>query len=530
MTDTTGISTLIRLILRRDRWLLAVWVIIGALLPITLAAGDGSTYTTDAARRAFAESAMANPAEVALRGFIYGPSVGAMAAWSGGSIALTIAVVSVLMTIRHTRADEEAGRRELVAAGVVGRDAPLFAAVSVVVLTNLVMAALATVLLIAYGLPAGGSVVFAGSFLAVGVTGAVVSAVAAQLVQNPGTARGLAFIGLAVLFAVRAFGDANKSWVSWLSPFGWARLTRAYAGDRWWVFGLFAVFAVAALAIAVALSARRDVAAGLIAPRLGPSHAAAGLRNVWALGWRLQRGSLITWTVTSALLGLLMGGACRSIGGQLDSPQLKDVMARIGSAADPVDLLFAAVLAIIAEVIAAYAIVAALRLHRDELEGLGGPLLLAPLSRWAWSVSTLVWAFIGPAIALAVLGASTGLAYGSAGGDTVAGSVGSLTAGALTYLPAVWTFAGLVVLMTGVAARAATAVTWTLFGLGFLLGIFAEFKIVSGAALKLSPFAAAPNVLVGESSPGTWLRWTLIALALSAVGLVALRRRDVAAT
>jgi ABC-2 type transport system permease protein len=84
------------------------WAIVGALLPIPLAAGDGSTYTTDAARRAFAESAMANPAEVAMRGFIYGPSVGAMAAWSRGSIGLFVAVVSVLMTIRHTRADEEA--------------------------------------------------------------------------------------------------------------------------------------------------------------------------------------------------------------------------------------------------------------------------------------------------------------------------------------------------------------------------------------------------------------------------------------
>jgi ABC-2 type transport system permease protein len=150
------------------------------------------------------------------------------------------------------------------------------------------------------------------------------------------------------------------------------------------VFGLFAVFAVAALAIAVALSARRDIAADLIAPRLAPSHAAAGLGNVWAVGWRLQRTSLITWTVSSALLGLLMGGACRSIGGQLDSQQLKDVMARIGSSADPVDLLLAAVVAIIAEVIAAYAIVAALRLRREEIEGLAGPLLATPVSRWAW--------------------------------------------------------------------------------------------------------------------------------------------------
>jgi ABC-2 type transport system permease protein len=174
MTDTTGMSTLIQLIVRRDRWLLAVWAIVGALLPIPLAAGDGSTYTTDAARRAFAESAMANPAEVAMRGFIYGPSVGAMAAWSGGSIGLFVAVVSVLMTIRHTRADEEAGGRELVAAGVVGRDAPLLAAVSVVVLVNLVMTAVGTVLLIAYGPPAAGSVVFAG------VSGAVVFSVAAS--------------------------------------------------------------------------------------------------------------------------------------------------------------------------------------------------------------------------------------------------------------------------------------------------------------------------------------------------------------
>lgn len=72
MTDIAGISTLMRLVLRRDRWLVIVWVVIGAVLPVTLAAGDGSAYTTDAARRVFAESAMANAAEVAMRGLVYG--------------------------------------------------------------------------------------------------------------------------------------------------------------------------------------------------------------------------------------------------------------------------------------------------------------------------------------------------------------------------------------------------------------------------------------------------------------------------
>jgi len=529
MTETSGISLLIRLIVRRDRWPLLLWVAIGSLLPITLAAGDASAYTTEAARRAFAESAMANSAEVAMRGLVYGPSVGGLAAWSGGSISLLIAIVSLLMTIRHTRADEQAGRRELVSAGAIGRTAPLLAAVSVVLVVNLVMDLLGALFLILYGLPGAGSLAFAGSFLGVGLTGIVVAAIAAQLVQNPGTARGLAFIGLAVLFAVRAFGDVNRSSISWLSPLGWARFTRAYEGDRWAIFGLFVAFAVAGLTIAVALSSRRDIAAGVFATRLGPAHASPGLRNVWALGWRLQRGSLITWLVSSAALGLLIGGACRSIGDQLDSPQLQNVMARIGSAADPVYLLFAAVLAIIAEVIAAYATTAAMRLRNDEVEGLVGPLLSAPVSRASWSLSTVVWAFVGPALALAVLGGTTGLAYGSAGGDSRWGSVGSLTMGALTYLPAVWTFAGLVVLTTGVAPRATAAVSWTVFGLAFLLGILAEFKLVGGASLKLSPFAAAPNVLVGQSSPGTWVLWTAIALVLSAVGLMALRRRDLAA-
>lgn len=529
MTDAAGISLLMRLIVRRDRWLLLLWIVIGSVVPVTLAAGDASVYTTEEARRTFAEAAMASSAQVAMRGLVYGPSVGGLAVWSAGSISLFIAIVSLLMVIRHTRADEQAGRRELVSAGAVGRTAPLLAAVAVVLGVNALMSVLGAVFVILYGLPVAGSLVFTGSLLGVGLTGTVVAAITAQLVQNPGTARALAFVTLAVLFAVRAFGDVNRSWISWSSPLGWARFTRAYEGDRWAVFGLFVAFAVAGLTAAVALSGRRDIAAGVFATRLGPAHATPGLRTAWALGWRLQRGSLIAWLVASAALGLLIGGASRSIGDQLDSPQLKAVMARIGSSTDPVRLLFAAVLAIIAEVIAAYAITAALRLRHDEVAGVAGPLLSTPVSRTTWSVSTLVWAFVGPAIALAILGATTGLAYGTAGGDTVLGSVGSLMAGALTYLPAVWTFAGLVVLTTGVAARATATASWTVFGLAFLLGVLAEFKIVSGAVLDVSPFAAAPNVLVGESSPGTWVLWTAIAFALSAVGLMALRRRDLAA-
>ena len=44
--------------------------------------------------------------------------------------------MSILLVVRHTRADEETGRAELVGAGVVGRHAPLAAALVVAAIAD----------------------------------------------------------------------------------------------------------------------------------------------------------------------------------------------------------------------------------------------------------------------------------------------------------------------------------------------------------------------------------------------------------
>ncbi|MGE5290891.1 MAG: TetR family transcriptional regulator [Micromonosporaceae bacterium] len=97
--------------------------------------------------------------------------------------------------------------------------------------------------------------------------------------------------------------------MAWLSPIGWAQRLRPYAGERWWTLPL-AVAATAALtAAAAALSARRDLGAGLLPARAdGPATATAALRSPLALAWRLHRGTLIIWTACLALIGLVMGG------------------------------------------------------------------------------------------------------------------------------------------------------------------------------------------------------------------------------
>ena len=68
----------------------------------------------------------ANPALSFLYGQLHGDSLGALIAWRYlAYAALDAALMSIFLVIRHTRADEEAGRLELIGSTAVGRHAPL---------------------------------------------------------------------------------------------------------------------------------------------------------------------------------------------------------------------------------------------------------------------------------------------------------------------------------------------------------------------------------------------------------------------
>ncbi|EUA73340.1 ABC superfamily ATP binding cassette transporter membrane domain protein [Mycobacterium xenopi 4042] len=64
----------------------------------------------------------------ALYGQIYADNLGAVGIWKAGMFHLLIAIAVILTVIRHTRADEETGRAELLDSTSVGRYASLTAA------------------------------------------------------------------------------------------------------------------------------------------------------------------------------------------------------------------------------------------------------------------------------------------------------------------------------------------------------------------------------------------------------------------
>ena len=124
----TGTFGMLRLYLRRDRIILPLWVLLLSLPLATVYVGSiEKVYPDQAARATFAASIMASPAQRALYGQIYNDSLGAAGIWKAGMFHLLIAVAVILTVIRHTRADEESGRAELLDSTAVGRYASLTA-------------------------------------------------------------------------------------------------------------------------------------------------------------------------------------------------------------------------------------------------------------------------------------------------------------------------------------------------------------------------------------------------------------------
>lgn len=535
MSALVGTGTLVRLILRRERLALPLWLLFLTLLVVGSAFGLGRLYATPEARATFAQAINQTPAEVALLGYIYTPSLGGLTAWRVGMTGgLLAALMSILTVVRHTRGEEAAGRREWLGSAAVGRLAPLTAALLVAFFANLLLAALVTLGLSALGLNVLSSLALGASLGACGLLFAGVAGVGAQLSVAASGATLFAAGVLAVCYALRAAGDASSvsgagaPWLAQLSPLAWTRLTRPFAGEAWGVFVWLALAAALVAAAAYLWAARRDLGAGLFAYRLGPSTAAPSLRTPLALAWRLQRGQLLTWTLGFAILGVLLGGVAPAATAQLGIGMVSTLLTP-GTAGSPVDAFFTLVMMVFAgELLAVYPLQAALRLRSEELSGRADPVLSSRVRRTSWALSHLLFALLGPALILTAFGLGAGVTYGPSSGQGFL-ETGRLLVAALAYLPAAWIFAGVVAALFGWQPRWVGS-SWAVLGLVLLLDLARELQFLGTGLTGLSPFAHIPKTLLGEGGgapPGPLLGLVGVTALMLGVGLLGWRRRDV---
>lgn len=526
----TGTFALVRLALRRDRLLLPVWIIMITGAVAATASAIGELYPGMAQRLALGVTIGSTPALQALTGPVFdATSVGGLTAWRATTLATGLAaLMSIMVVTRHTRAEEETGRAELIGACAVGRHAIPAAAVIVAGGANLLIALLLTVALTGQGLPGSGALGFG---LAVGGTGWVftgIAVVAAQVTEHARTANGLAVSVLGLAYLLRASGDAaGVEALAWLSPLGWAQRVRAFAGERWWVAGLLALAGLILVGLAALLARRRDVGAGLLPPRLGPSDAAPSLAGAPALAWRLQRGGLLGWVIGFAIGGAMFGSLAQSVGDIVnDNPQLAAILERLGGAGALVDTFLAAVMGLLGLAVGGFAVQATLRLQGEEAGVRAEPVLAAAVPRWRWTLSHLVIAVGGTPIIITAGGLAAGLAHGVRTGE-VGEQVSRLLGAAWVQVPAAWVLAGIAMLLFGLLPRL-TALAWAALAAFALLGQLGELLQLDDWIRNLSPFAHLPQVPGGEVSAAPLLWLTAVAMAFVLAGVAAFQRRDLA--
>lgn len=403
-------------------------------------------------------------------------------------VLLVAALMSILLVVRHTRADEQAGRAELVRANVVGRDAPLTAALLVAVITNLVVStAIVAVTVSSPHFGPGGSLLFGAGVGAAGLAFASLAALTAQVTEFPRAASSLAGAGLGAAFVLRALGDMTSqggSPLSWLSPLAWSQQTAPFVLDRWWPLALPAAFAVAVTAVSHRLSSRRDLGAGMLSVRAGPAGAAPWLGSPFAFALRLQRAGIVGWTASLAVAGLLFGAFADAM--LTSSEDLPDVLFDVtGGEADIVAGYLSLMTLFMALIIGVFAILAVQSLRTEETSGRAEPVLATPVSRTAWLGAHLAATALGIVVMLTATGLATGLGAMAVTGE--AAHLGELPAAHLAFAAPLLLLLALAALLFALAPRALSA-SWLVLGYGLIVGVFGPAMDLPSWAHRLSPF------------------------------------------
>ena len=568
-------GVLLRQRIRRDRWQLLVWILGIGLIAVASVASVVKTYGTPADRAGILQVAVANPTILVLRGLPDGTSTGGFAFFElFAFLAVLAGLMSTFLVVRHTRAEEESGRAELIASTPAARTLPTVATVVHGVLANLVLGLVVAGAFLTSGAGGGagvggtqngallngslvgGALLTGAALFGVGVFFVAVALLAAQVMRSSRGANGLsaALVGAAYLLA--GIGNAlgtvgpdklsvTSAWPSWLSPIGWGHQTYPFANPSASPFHaptvvpllLELAVTVVLFVVAFALQASRDSGASLVSLRGGRAHAARTLASPVALALRLHWPTIVGWATGAAALGALVG----TLGPAVQSAVASDASVSTalrqlapGSSGSIVSVFITAIFSIVGVLAAGAAVQAIIRLRQEQLLGTAELVLASAVSKARWMLG---FVFVGIAAVVVVLGVAAAVAAlllsASApgqSGDQVgaaapAASAGDVFAAALAQLPAALLYLGALVLVFSLLPRATIPFGWGALALGTAAGLYGALLGLPDAVRSLSPFAHSPVPGSADWSGGVWMLALALLATIAAAAII--RRREV---
>ncbi len=521
----TGLGVMLSVHWRTHRRGTLVWMFALIASMVGTAVAVAGLYTTPEKIHSYAQAVTAGDALVAINGRVEGiDSLGGIIQDEFGFLAaFLLPLLGISLVAQVTRREEEAGRLEAVLAGRVARHVPVLAGL-IVASAAICATAIAFALgLIATGVPATRSVLYVGSLGALAFAFAGLAALLAQVTRHSRGVYTWSLLLLAVAYLLRGVGDVRGTWVTWLSPLGWAEKAAPFGAMRWWT--LLIPLAVGGLlaALAVLVARRRDLGSSLVRGGAGSARATAWLRSPVGLATAIHRPIVLGWLAGALALAGMMGALAQQF---LDAVAGNPAMAQaIGmTGAQPQDGFVAVTQLYIAILAMGYVVQSVGSLRGEETAGRLEARLSGTLSRMRWLAAHGLVIVTGLVVIVVV--SSVVLAAATAWSTGTPAHLGRVVGAGVAYLPAELFVGGLALALFGLKPRAVPA-GWAAFAFVAFIAFLGPGLKLTGWVLDLSPTTHVGNPPLGTVEPVSLVVLAAVAAALGVAAAVGFRRRGV---
>ncbi|MBA4602685.1 ABC transporter permease [Thermoactinomyces mirandus] len=527
-----GTGSLTKLIFRQQRFKILVWL--AGLVTVTLACASSypNVYQDVPSKMAFAMT-MDNPAMVAMLGPGYETedylaSFGTLFAHECLLFTTIVAgIMSILQVVNVTRNDEENERIELIRALPVGRLAYLSGGMVVMFTTNVLLALLTGISLALLGID---GIDTEGAFLygaILGATGLIFGIITALLAQLAETSRKTAILSFSVLIAaylIRGIGDVSNETFSFFSPLGWAARAQVFVDNYWWPILLAAALSMIIAFATFYLNSIRDMGAGFLPERKGKKQASPILQTIFGLVFRLQRTSILAWTIGIFALSASFGAVLGDLETYFADIEFMQAFISNEAGESITDQFVTLLIAIMSLIALIPSVSVVLKLKGEENKNLTENIYSRAVSRTRLLANYYLLAVIVNFIMqlMIVLG------LWSVGQLVMEEAIafGSTFTSAFAYLPAMWAVIGLAGLFVGTLPRA-SGLVWLYVIYCFIVIYLSEVLDFPQWMNNLSVFEHVPEYPIEELNFAAMAVLTFIATVMAICGMIAYNHRDI---
>lgn len=524
-----NIGKLSRLILRLDRIRIPLWIIGIIFFTLITPPAFENLYKTQEERDAITET-MANPAMTAMLGpgDLDNYTTGAMTAHNMLLMAAAIVgLMAILLVARHTRADEEDGRLEIIRSLPTGRLSYLNASILVTSAAFIVLALLTGIGLYALRIESmnlEGSMLYGAVLGGTGLVFAGITAVFAQLSESSRGTIGWSIAALILAYLIRAITDISNEALSWISPLGWVTKAEVYSSNNWGPILLMLAVSILLFIFANYLNSIRDLEQGFLATKPGRKSASPLLQNPIGLAFRLQRVGFISWAVGLFVLGASYGSIFGDLESFFEGNEMYQQMLQQAEGASIAEQFLPTLMIVLSLLATVPPVMAMNKIRGEEKKGRLEYLLARAVSRTQLFGSYLILAVVNGFVMISV--SALGLWSAAAAVMEEGFEFGMVYSATLVFYPAMLVMIGIAAFLNGFLPRL-THLVWIYFIYSFFILYLGNMMQFPDWAGKLSPFGHVPHVPIEDATFMPLFILSIIALGLMIISFVGFRMRDV---